>query len=284
MFKNNTLRLLRRQNGQALLIVVLVMVVALTVGLSVASRSITNLKNSQDQASSQKALSAAEAGVEQAITSQNQSNLAGGFQQYNTNYQTTVSAISGGGSFLVHGNNSLTNEISKGNPVYVWTTNYSASNPWAGAWSGTLTISWGDPGGSCPNNTVPALEILVISGTKTNPIQQRYVYDPCPDRMTQNSGFINSPEVTFASPGILGLADKITLPHINNIFLVSVNPQYADTRIGISTAAGDPALPNQGSTITSTGTADNQVQRKIVVFQSFPQLPACLLSYTLCSP
>ena len=55
------------QKGQALLIVVLAMVVALTVGLSVVSRSITNLKNSQQEIDSQKALSAAEAGVELAI-------------------------------------------------------------------------------------------------------------------------------------------------------------------------------------------------------------------------
>ncbi len=51
MFKN--------QSGQALLIIVLVMVVALTIGLSVASRTITNLRTSREQASSQKALSAA---------------------------------------------------------------------------------------------------------------------------------------------------------------------------------------------------------------------------------
>src|SRR5690242_8662448 len=53
--------------GQALLIVVLVMVIALTVGLSLASRSITNLRNSTDEANSQAAFSAAEAGVEQAV-------------------------------------------------------------------------------------------------------------------------------------------------------------------------------------------------------------------------
>ena len=60
MLKNKLFRLLKDQSGQALLIIVLVLVVALTVGLSVSSRSIINLKNTQDQASSQKALSAAD--------------------------------------------------------------------------------------------------------------------------------------------------------------------------------------------------------------------------------
>jgi len=55
------------QKGQALLIVVLVMVVALTVGLSIASKTIISLRTSTEEANSQKALAAAEAGIEQAL-------------------------------------------------------------------------------------------------------------------------------------------------------------------------------------------------------------------------
>lgn len=279
------------QRGQALLIVVLVLVVALTVGLSVASRSITNLKNSQDQVSSQKALAAAEAGVEQAIKSQNQTSIAGSFTpQYNSNYQTTIASISGAAAFLIHGNNSQTNEIIKGNPAYIWTTNYSAGNPWANPWSGTLTIYWGDNAAVACNNA--ALEISVISGAdKNNPTLQKFAYDPCNARKGQNEGFINSDSnnsdgsKTIISPaGAFGLAHKITLPMITQIYFVSVNPLYANTRVGVSKAAGDPALPFQGSNITSTGTADNQVQRKVFVYQGFPQLPAELFPYAIFSP
>jgi Tfp pilus assembly protein PilX len=283
MFKNNLFRLLESQSGQALLIVVLVLVVALTVGLSVASRSITSLKNSQNQASSQKALSAAEAGVEQAIKSQNQTSLAGSFtQQYNANYQTSIASISGAGQFLVRGDNSSTNEITKGNPVYIWTTNYSASNPWADPWSGTLTIYWGDPGGSCANNTVAALEVSVISGSRTNPTLQRYAYDPCSSRTSQ-TGFVNSGAITSPA-GAFGLSYKISLPSLTSVFLISVNPLYANTRVGASVGPTDLPLPFQGANITSTGTADNQVQRKVSVFQGFPQIPADLFPYALFSP
>jgi Tfp pilus assembly protein PilX len=277
MYRNYISRLLKNQSGQALLIVVLVMVVALTVGLSVVSRSITNLKNSQDQASSQKALSAAEAGVEQAITSQNQTNLAGGFAEQNSNYQTTISSISGATSFLIHGNNSQTNEITKGNPVYIWTTSYSASNPWTNPWTGTLTIYWGDPGGACNNNTDAALEVSVISGSKDSPTLQRYAYDNCPVRIAQNNGFTSG---SIDSGSTFGLSHQISLS-LTNALLVSVNPLYADTRIG---ASGNPSLPFQGTNITSTGTADNQVQRKVVVFQGFPQITAELFPYSLFSP
>src|SRR5579885_3559975 len=59
------------QDGQAFLIVVLVMVIALTVGLSIASRTITNLRVSTEEENSQKAFSAAESGIEQALKSGN---------------------------------------------------------------------------------------------------------------------------------------------------------------------------------------------------------------------
>src|SRR3989338_3351838 len=57
----------KNEKGQAFLIVVLVMVVALTVGLSVASRTVTNLRTTAEEENSQRAFSAAEAGIEKAL-------------------------------------------------------------------------------------------------------------------------------------------------------------------------------------------------------------------------
>src|SRR3989344_9543942 len=57
----------RRQAGQILLIVILVIVISSTVGLSLVSRSITSLRTSTEEAESQEALAAAEAGGERAL-------------------------------------------------------------------------------------------------------------------------------------------------------------------------------------------------------------------------
>lgn len=278
-------RLLKNQSGQALLIVVLVLVIALTVSLSVASRSIINLKNSQDQASSQKALSAAEAGVEQAIKSQNQAKLAGGFGgAENTNYQTSVASISGSVKFIINGTDNRINAVKKGNPAYIWTTIYSASNPWLNPWSGTLTISWGD-GGTCASNTVPALEVSVINGStadyKTAVLSlQKFAYDPC---STRTNGFDSGSVANGSAFTNPKLAYHVALPSINNVYLVSVNPLYADTHVGVSIGASNPSLPYQGANIDSTGT-DGQVQRRDFVFQGFPQIPADLFPYTIFVP
>jgi len=281
MLKNNLFRLFRNQSGQALMIIVLVLVVALTVGLSVASRSITNLKTSQDQASSQKALSAAEAGVEQAI----KSHVATGEGSpasftgigATTKYTTTIDAVSGAGPFLINGSNVDAEEIANGNPAYILTSDYSVSSPTG--WVGTLTISWGDAGGSCDHNTVPALEISVINGPKTTPVLQRFAFDPC----SRNNGFDSNPtDVIPGSADFSNLSYHVNLS-LNNALLVGVNPVYASTRIGVSKGATDPILPDQGEDVVGTGT-DNNVQRKVIVFQGFSQIPANLFPYTIFSP
>src|ERR1039457_1993808 len=80
------------QKGQILLIVVLIMVTSLTIGLAVAARSITNVRTSQDSANSEKAFSAAEAGVEQTLTS----NLAtSGTFTNNSAYKTSLITVAG---------------------------------------------------------------------------------------------------------------------------------------------------------------------------------------------
>ncbi|MFH0863897.1 MAG: PilX N-terminal domain-containing pilus assembly protein, partial [Candidatus Gottesmanbacteria bacterium] len=61
--KNN----IGKQNGQILLIVLLVMVVGLTMGLSLATRSATDVKISSQLEHSSRAFAAAEAGIEAAL-------------------------------------------------------------------------------------------------------------------------------------------------------------------------------------------------------------------------
>jgi hypothetical protein len=288
MHKNKIFGLFKDQSGQALLIIVLVLVVALLIGLSVVSRSIINLKNTQDQASSQRALSAAEAGVEAVI--KNQASIKDGSfsgEGLNTTYDAVISTISGATPFIIGGNNNQINLVKKRTPAYIWTSDYSASNPFATSWSGVLTISWGDYGDPCKD---AALEISVISGDRTSPTLQRFAYDPCSvvkggainrassnnfdNNVSMGSAF-NNPKLNF----------NVALPSINNIYLVSVNPLYADTHIGVSAQNSVPNqnLADQGADIQSTGT-DNNVQRKDFVFQGFPQIPAELFPYTIFSP
>ncbi len=273
MFSKGVFYWIGNQKGQALLIIVLVMVVALTVGLSVASRTITNLRNTRDQANSQKALSAAEAGVEQAI--KNNAGVAGSFtgKSGSTTYSTTVNAVNGTVPFLLNGKN----VVPKNDAIYVWVTPYSANpaNLWQNPWSGNLTIYWGNSSGDCNN---AAVEISVISGSQAAPVLTRYTADPCLARRGSNNFSTAAISNTTISGTRLYYSRAIT---ITNGLLVRVNPIYSNAVIGVS---GNIALPLQGNIITSIGTSDNTTQRKVTVYQGYPEIPAEFFPYILFSP
>lgn len=270
MFQKGIYNTLKNQQGQALLIIVLVMVVALTVGLSVASRTITNLRNTREQASSQKALSAAEAGIEQAIKSG--APVAGSFTG-NTSYNTTVTQVNGTSPFLLNGGGS----VPKNDAIYVWVTPYSTNpaNLWQNPWNGNLTIYWGDNTGDCNN---AAIEVSVISGSRAAPVITRYTADPCAARRGTNN-FSNSAASNTTISGIRFYYQRTI--SITNGLLVRVDPIYKNAFMG---AAGSTALPTQGNVITSTGTSDSTTQRKVTVFQGYPEIPAEFFPYTLFQP
>src|SRR4030042_6419904 len=59
---------MKKRRGQVLVLILLIVVVALAVGLSVASRNITNLRTSTQTEHSQRALTAAEGGIEDILS------------------------------------------------------------------------------------------------------------------------------------------------------------------------------------------------------------------------
>src|SRR3990167_8278862 len=100
--------MLKRQilnsKGQALLIVILVMVVALTITLSVISRAVVNLRTTQDQEKTQRALAAAEAGIEQTIKNNYAASGEGeGNLSNSASFTTSVQTLLGTAAFQIEG-------------------------------------------------------------------------------------------------------------------------------------------------------------------------------------
>ncbi len=266
-------RLNRGQNGQVLLIVVLVMVVGLTVALSLASRSIVSLRTSEEEITSQQALSAAEAGIEQ--VSKTSVEITNGTFEDDTTYNASITQVSGN-SFLVNGGNA----ILKNDSADIWLSEYSKDSEklYANPWSGTLSIYWGKGNDGCAQ---AALEIIVLSGTRANPTSKKYALDPCADRRGSNS---------FSEPSVGGGAGEKTFPFkteisVENGLIARVVPLYRETPIGVF-AIGVPAtsaLPSQGQVITSTGKSGT-TSRKVTVFQGYPTLPSEYFPYGLFVP
>ncbi len=267
----------RYQEGQILLIVVLVMVTALTVSLSVAARSITNIRTSQDAASSEKAFSAAEAGIEKALT--NSQSSTGTFVN-NTSYKTTVATVAGREFPLNNGA-----PVLKDAAADVWLSTYPT---YATPWTGDLTFYWGTASDVCNQNeavnTLAALEIIVLSGTTANPQIQQYGVDPCSGRSLNN-------KFQYIAPGggtIAGRAYQFRKTiAINNGLYTRVIPLYAPAMIAVKGCnfanTNCNTLPSQGSVIQSVGVSSN-TKRKIITYRYYPQLPAELFQYNLFLP
>ncbi|MEX2007562.1 MAG: hypothetical protein WD992_02200 [Candidatus Levyibacteriota bacterium] len=258
----------KRQSGQVLLAIVLVMIVGLTVGLSLASRSIISLRTSEEEISSQQALSAAEAGIEQ--VSKTNISIANGSFLNDTTYNTSITTVEGNNFFLNGGASIL-----KDDGADIWLSDYSTESAklYANPWSGNLSIYFGKGSDGCSQ---AALEIVVISGTRANPISRKYALDPCLPRSNSNN-------FTYVSSG--GIVSGKTFPFgttisVSSGLIARVVPLYFDTPIGV---VGDSALPAQGSIISSTGTSGTTT-RKVTVFQGFPTLPSEYFPYGLFSP
>lgn len=275
---DNFLNSKNNQRGQVLLIVILVMVVALTIGLSVATKSITSLRTSTEQAESQKALSAAEAGIEQAI----KANAAPPSSSLGSaSYVTTLSKVDGS-SFLLNGGNA----VPKNDGIDLWLSDYSTDSAkiYQNQWDGNVTIYWGVDSGGCND---AALEIAVVYGTKAAPLLTRYAVDACQNRRSSNSfasaaglGTVNDP-----NKGSVGFQHSVVIS-VTSGFFMRIIPIYGNAEIGVTaTDSGNnpKSLPEQGKIITSTGSSGSTA-RKVTVFQSFPSLPTEFFPYDLFSP
>lgn len=268
------------QKGQALLIVILVMVVALTIGISIASRSIVSLRTASEEENSQRALSAAEAGIEQFMNS-NQSGIVLQNEDLGNKSRIGVVNISqvDGTEFILNGGN----PVPKDDGADLWLVPHSLTGEpeWNNTWNGSFTIYWGASGEVCnadPNvNSQAAIEIITIFGDAATPESRRNVFDPCGLRRSSNN-FANS-----AGGGTVGdksFAYSSGLINVTDGLLVRIVPLYAGTPIAVR---GDNIFPSQGKKIEATGIS-GETERKITFYQGYAKLPSEFFQHILFSP
>ncbi len=265
-----------------LMVVVLTMIIALTVGLSVASRTITNVRISRQSDESGRAFQAAEAGIEKILQSGGGSsslNLSN-----NSSFTTSVSHPSGV-SFLLNGGELIDQETG----LDVWLSNYPDFS--SGSITGSVTIYWGtDNQTDCikglkgPTAVKSALEIIVLSGAKLSPTMNKYLLE-ANDGVTTCGGRIMNAQAPSGAGGtpILGGPNfkiSIIIPPVGNItngLIARVIPIFNSTKMAIVSTV---ALPQQGTIVESVGKSGETV-RKVQYFASYPQIPVEIFPYSL---
>lgn len=262
------------QKGQAFLVVVLIMIIALTVGLSVASRTITNLKMGSEEENSQKAFSAAEAGIEQVL------------QTRDVNIQKDFTTASGAKILFVQKefvgastNDILLNNgstVSKDEGLDIWFTPYdpNPANIYNTNWSGTFTLYWGTAGKS--QCTDAAIELIVITGTsKSDSNLQKSTYTRETGCTTRSTGFTTA---AAGNPSFLGENFPYSASfNLSNVLFARVIPIFSNTKVGVHIGAG-PNFPStgQGQLITSQGQSGSS-QREVSYFETWDTLPSAFL-------
>lgn len=265
------------ERGQVLLAVILIAVVALTIGLSLVSRSITSVRVASQSEESQRAFQAAEAGVERTAVAVRLSptppqTLSGSFEN-SADYSTRVTVVGGRRDFVLNGAGPLEQDIGSD----LWLSTYST---FASPMTDNITLYFASPLQSqCSGNgdrITPAIEILVLSSPVASPTLTKHVVDPC-------IGTGRLPGAVNASSGGTIQNESFLYSYtfsVTNGLIARVVPIYNQTKVAVVSA--NINFPTQGSVIESTGTSGDSA-RKVVVYQSHPQVPIELFQYAILS-
>lgn len=279
--KKEQAKLLRRSNsGQVLLIVVLTMIVALTVGLSIAARTITNLKISKQNEESQRAFQAAEAGIEKIIESNSTAGVTESSLSNQSKFTTNTTSVNGK-NFVFNGGDLIDQDAG----VDVWLSDYPTYDNVLGSPpkpAANFTLFWGTESQTgCTKNdgdkVLPALEVLILTGDKSNPTLKKYLFEPCPGRTSGGDTLVTNGSTTI--DGVVLKYSNTTSISVVNGLIMKVIPIYNSTKIGI---VSSESLPDQGKLIESTGKSGDTV-RKVQYFSSFPQIPLEIFPYSIVS-
>jgi uncharacterized protein (UPF0333 family) len=248
------------RKGQVLLIAVMLLATVITVVMTITFNSTSETKVAKLQEDSQKALAAAQAGIEAALQ------------------QGTTVPIASLGQFNAQGITGNAEVKSVSAPYFIspllqkdeqysyYLADYPALTT---GWTGSLNISFVSEAGQCPS-----LEVMVI--TIAGAIQ-RYAYNTCAPLTINNvdsNATIQTPLTLEGSTFQWRTRDPIAVADGSMMFIKVLGGR---TKLGIQNVIPNN-LPSQGKTIESEARTQSGVVKKVQLFQSFPQVPASFMT------
>lgn len=261
------------RSGQVVLILVLVTVVGLTIGLSLISRTVTDVRISSQIEQSSRAFSAAEAGVESALRLDVVSGPTGTVSVPGASATYSVNTIGGTASVLTF---PLTDT---GISQTVWLiphNNDGTLNEGGTAYppNQKIDVCWGSVSGS-----VPAILVSYFYKEVSTYKMAKGAYDP---NSTRGNNFSNVTDTVGGyCSGNYHYRKTITpttefgIPSTVIPIMIRLQPVYAHTALAVSPYAPN-TLPVQGTKITSEGQTSTGVVRRIQVSQGYKIMPSLL--------
>lgn len=286
---------LLNQKGQTVILLLLVMVIGLTVGLSVVSRSVLDVKLSSQSEESSRAFTAAEAGVEVAL----EQGLATigtiegdvGPADSLSHYTCTRLAQAAGLSYYV-----FPYKVEKDKAAQFYFA--SASDIEKQDFDGNkIRIVWGNSGTDKGSSTAPALEVSLIYKEEDTYKVAKFALDPNETRRGSNNfcspvSCVQTEVSNFATNGtdIITTSDaevKFQFGADINVTAFNSGPtkflqigrfrllynENSPAVLGIK-SFDDKTFTSQGTVIDCLGERiQSGVQRRVKVYENFPSLP-----------
>lgn len=260
------------KDGQVVLIVLLIMSVILVVGLSIASRSVTDIKISQQSQEAARALWVAQGGLEEAIKTN--SAVGVGASLGGVNYSVTKTGIGGAAEFVFPGN------FGPDEPATLWLVGHNEDTREIDDsiyYTGNrLTFYWGN--NSTCDVSSPALEATLIYKNASNRSQnKRYVYDCFSAGRTPQTNF-SHPNTGCSLSGqsfaFCSGAENLNLPANSKPYLVRLRLIFNNTSQPVG-VGGNANFPPQGSCFYSLATVpESGVSRKLKQCQLWSTTPS----------
>jgi len=264
------------RKGQIAVWVVLVAVVGLTLGLSIASRALSNIQQSSELEETNRAFSAAEAGIEKALYALETTGTATSvltpipLPEAGSEYYYEVTEGGGGGDLV------LSAPLEKDQVAQIDCSNMS----------GTITVYWAESGTSQAQDGNRASLLLTFVGDEGSDYAVvREAYNPAEEAAARDNGFSVASSGTYVIGGrsFAESSAAISLPGSGTSKILRVYALYNQVPNTIGLQASGSVFPAQYHVVTATGTAgggEMEVVRKVQVTRSKPVLPA-FFDYTL---
>lgn len=249
--------------GQALILILLVMGVSLTLGVSVASRTITTIRQVSYSVQSAQALAFAEAGVEEAQKCLNDGSCTAPYdpaavdlnEDGTSDFDYVITALGGG---VLDAFPALVRDET----IEISLSGYPANTP--------IYVSWVNAANGAETADPAAVEITLIYREAGVYKISRYAYDPDGTRRAENSfftpftGSFNVNGVTYQ------YRVSVSVPFAP--IAMRIRPLYSSTSSTfVFSAETGRTFPSQGARVESIGVS-GKVKRKIEVLRTEPAL------------
>ena len=254
----------RKRKGQVLLIAVMLLATIITVVMTVAFNSTTETQIARLEIDSQKALAAAEAGIDAVI----KQSIASGVAKIEDLGQFKAQGITGSAQVIgVSQPYFITPLLQKDEQYTFYLSDYPGfGNPW----SGNINIYLVSESGQCPS-----IEVTIINNTYK---QEKFVYNTCSSPGTIINATTLTTEMTTVIDSVSFSYKTTDLIPISNGLVAFVKVLGGRTKLGFQGYDNDgltpKILPIQGKTVESEARTTSGVVKKVQLFQSFPQIPS----------